>query len=52
MGMRVNESWQHHATPRVDDMCLAIAKFFNLGRFADLRDFVAGRDNSSVRNNS
>jgi hypothetical protein len=41
MGMRVNESWQHHATPRVNDVCLAIAKFFNLTRFADVRDFVA-----------
>jgi hypothetical protein len=41
MGMRVNESWHHHATPRVDDVCLAIAKLFNLTRFADVRDFVA-----------
>jgi hypothetical protein len=52
MGMRVNESWQHHATPRVDDLCLAIAKLLNLTRFADVRDFVAGHHNSSVRNNS
>jgi hypothetical protein len=52
MGMRVNESWHHYATPRVDDVCLAIAKFLNLTRFADVRDFAAGRHNSSVRNNS
>jgi hypothetical protein len=52
MSMRVNESWQHYATPRVDDVCLALAKFFNLTRFADVRDFVAGRHNSSVINNS
>ena len=52
MGMRVNESRQHHASTRVDDFRLAIAEFFNLPRFADVRDPAAGRHKSSVRNNS
>src|SRR5205823_12435791 len=51
MRMRVNESWQYHASTRVDDLRLSVAKFLNLGRFADMCDLAAGRHKSPAGNN-